>query len=73
MPSFFLTSGEKVRFAEWLRNEIDADEQIIEQMQKINLPGIITQHLHVEIAAKKIVLKILTQTETMTIEGKDNG
>lgn len=61
-----LSDEERRKVAAWLRQDADGDELMMEQMKKLNLEPLIRQK-SVEVAAKRLVAKVLDSIETHTI------
>lgn len=56
--------GIRELFIDYLKAEIIQDNQIIEQLEKINPPEVLTKKYKAELLAMKVVLNRLESTET---------
>jgi hypothetical protein len=66
-----LTSSERLRFLEYLRQEVASNEAIIRQMEKMGGPVMeaLTRRYRAEVAACKVVANKLTNVENVTLTG----
>jgi len=69
--SLLLSPQERDRFAIWLEHEAASEEGILEQMEKLAMPGseVIIKRMKLRRAAYMIVARDLRKTEDMTLEG----
>lgn len=63
-----LTPQERQRFIDWLAQELESDNQIYAQMEKMQLPPVVTTNQRQKIAAKIVVHRELSSIEVQTIE-----
>ncbi len=67
-----LTQEERVKFCEWLRQDIESSTKILGQLDRLGSGyAEIRKRMAVEMMAEKIVLKKLESTESQTLGGAD--
>jgi hypothetical protein len=62
-----LTEEQKIVFARWLQLQISTSEGIVKQMETINAPAALLARERAEQVACKVVLRMITSGESMTI------
>jgi hypothetical protein len=62
-----LTDEERERLASYLEQDAESTLGLVEQMRKINLPEAVIKLKLTEVAAQKIVVKMLRSTKSMSI------
>ena len=65
MSSLLLSPEERNRFADWLKQDVESDKLMIEQLSKLGPPGeLMAKKMKLEVAAGIVVLQKL-----LTVEG----
>lgn len=67
MSGLLLTDQERIRFADWLRREVNSHREIIKQMEKLPSMAPVIEREKQRAAAKLLVAIELQSIETMTV------
>jgi len=65
----WLTDEERSKFATFLYEQAASNEGLIEQMKKVRTPQVIIERYQVEAEAAKLIARMLSSGETMSIGG----
>lgn len=58
-----LTVEERLRFIEYLQNDVESSELLLVQMQKISIPAILIEKTKKEVEAYRIVIEKLSSIQ----------
>lgn len=67
MSGNLLEREEKIRFSQRLEMQIFSGSGMVEQLEKMKVPDTLIQKEKIEIAACRVVLKMINSGETVTV------